>query len=72
MYVNVIFDILSDKKIANADRELCINLMSICVNIGITLSAAYELFMDNTYFSDLVNKSHTDSSGGNGCSTISF
>jgi battenin len=59
MYVNVMYDILVDKTIPNRDREFCINLASISVNIGITLSSVYDVIMDYTFFEHLVNQSDT-------------
>jgi len=58
MYVNVFYHILSDPTIDNKDRELCINMASICLNLGVTFSCCYELIMDNTFFKDLVERSH--------------
>ena len=59
MYVNVIYDILTDRNILPKDKELCVNITSLYVNVGITFSSVYELIMDNTFFSDLVAKSNT-------------
>ncbi len=58
MYVNVAYSILSDLQIENDKRELCMNIMSLAVNIGISLSSFYELLMDNTWFSGLIDGSH--------------
>ena len=70
MYVNVAYNILSDKTINEKDRELCVNLMALAVNVGITMSSVVELIMDNTFFESLVNKSSSGSSSGTGCSTL--
>lgn len=48
-YVNVFYLVLNDPKITAADRELCVNITAIFINVGITLSSAFILLMDNTF-----------------------
>lgn len=48
-YVNIFYLVLNDPKILASDRELCINITAIFVNVGITLSSAFILVMDNTF-----------------------
>jgi battenin len=48
-YVNIFYLVLNDPKISTFDRELCVNITAIFVNVGITLSAAFILMMDNTF-----------------------
>eukprot|EP00026_Physarum_polycephalum_P009750 Phypoly_transcript_09884.p1 GENE.Phypoly_transcript_09884~~Phypoly_transcript_09884.p1 ORF type:complete len:452 (+),score=46.46 Phypoly_transcript_09884:157-1356(+) len=48
-YVNIFYLVLNDPKILASDRELCVNITAIFVNVGITLSSAFILFMDNTF-----------------------
>ena len=70
MYVNVMYSILNDNKINKKDKEMCINITAIFINIGITTSAIIEIIMDNTFFQYYVNKSHTNSSNNYGCNTL--
>merc|ERR1719491_1478610 len=63
MYVNCAFSILTDKGISDKDRELCMNMMAIAVNLGITVSAVVEVVADGTVFADLVNKSVSSGDG---------
>jgi len=48
-YVNIFYLVLNDPKIKPSDRELCVNITAIFVNVGITLSSAFILVMDNTF-----------------------
>jgi len=48
-YVNIFYLVLNDPKIAPIDRELCVNITAIFVNVGITLSSVFILIMDNTF-----------------------
>jgi hypothetical protein len=48
-YVNIFYLVLNDPKILASDRELCVNITAIFVNVGITLSSAFILLMDNTF-----------------------
>ena len=70
MYVNCAYSLLSDKEINNKDRELCMNLMALWVNMGVTMSSVVEVITDNTVFSDLIAKSHSGDSEPMGCGTL--
>lgn len=48
-YVNIFYLVLNDPLIAPIDRELCVNITAIFVNVGITLSSMFILLMDNTF-----------------------
>jgi len=48
-YVNIFYLVLNDPRITSFDRELCINITAIFINVGITLSSAFILIMDNTF-----------------------
>lgn len=48
-YVNIFYLVLNDPLIDKSDRELCVNITAIFVNVGITLSSMFILVMDNTF-----------------------
>lgn len=49
-YVNIFYLLLNDTKIGEKkDREICINIAAIAINVGITLSSLFVLLMDNTF-----------------------
>jgi len=48
-YVNIFYLVLNDPLIDPLDRELCVNITAIFINVGITLSSAFILVMDNTF-----------------------
>jgi len=48
-YVNIFYLVLNDPKIDSLDRELCVNITAIFINVGITLSSVFILVMDNTF-----------------------
>ncbi len=52
MYVNVLFNILSDKKIPDDLRELGINITTMFVTLGITASSVYDLAIDKTFLAN--------------------
>jgi len=48
-YVNIFYLVLNDPNITSLDRELCVNITAIFVNVGITLSSVFILIMDHTF-----------------------
>lgn len=48
-YVNIFYLVLNDPQIQTSDRELAVNITAIFINVGITLSSAFILLMDNTF-----------------------
>jgi len=48
-YVNIFYLVLNDPQITSLDRELCINITAIFINVGITLASMFILVMDNTF-----------------------
>lgn len=51
-YVNVFYQLLNDESIQENDRELCVNIAAIAINVGITLSSVFTLIMDETIFKE--------------------
>ncbi len=48
-YVNIFYLVLHDPNISPLNRELCVNITAIFINVGITLASAFILVMDNTF-----------------------
>jgi battenin len=57
MYVNVFFFMMKDPAIADADRELCVNVTTIFYNFGIIGAAVFEIIADETFLSEEVKRS---------------
>lgn len=51
-YVNTFYIILNGNWISGRDKEYCINLTTISINLGIILSAGFTLIAENTWLSD--------------------
>ena len=50
--MNVFYQLLNDESIQENDRELCVNIAAIAINVGITLSSVFTLIMDETIFKE--------------------
>eukprot|EP00802_Teleaulax_amphioxeia_P016189 Tamp_16302.p2 GENE.Tamp_16302~~Tamp_16302.p2 ORF type:complete len:203 (-),score=53.00 Tamp_16302:864-1442(-) len=49
VYVNVFANLVDDVRLKRADRELAINLVSVCMNAGIAASALFQVYADSSF-----------------------
>jgi hypothetical protein len=49
MYVNTFYSVMADHNIASEDKEMCVNLLSLFVNVGIISSALFDLLAAATF-----------------------
>lgn len=54
-YVNIFYKLVRDPNIGDQDKELGINIAAIFINIGIVLSAIFEIVADDTFLADRVD-----------------
>jgi hypothetical protein len=45
MYVNTFAMLIEDPRIPQVDRELSVNLVSICVNLGIMIASVLQIIL---------------------------
>ena len=52
-YVNIFYNLLHDDDYPEEDRELCINIAALFINVGIMLASAFSLVMAETVWKNL-------------------
>ena len=60
MYVNVFANLVDDVTIPEKDRILCINLVSIFINLGIILSCVWDLIINESFLPAEIPLPHND------------
>lgn len=58
MYVNVFYFLVRDPAIADADKELAINVTAIFINFGIVAASAFEIASDKTFLAGRVDETN--------------
>eukprot|EP00042_Codosiga_hollandica_P031419 m.191251 g.191251 ORF g.191251 m.191251 type:complete len:92 (+) comp53635_c0_seq5:1533-1808(+) len=51
-YVNIYAQIISNRKVQQSDREICVSFSTICSSLGITLASTFIILMDNTFLAN--------------------
>jgi CLN3 protein. len=51
-FVNIYYKVLNDPKIAKKDKEISINIVSMCNNIGVIMATLTSLVLEKTIYSD--------------------